>query len=83
MGLYRFHVRDAAGLVVDEEGTELPDLPAAFAEALRCVHELVDDTPIPAGMQLEIVDETGRVVLMVPIYGTGDGNPPRKQVQAA
>ena len=83
MSLYRFHVRDASGLVEDEEGTELPDLPAAFAEALRCVHELVDDTPIPAGMQLEIADETGRVVLMVPIYGTGNGNPPREQVQAA
>ena len=83
MGLYRFHVRDAAGLVVDEEGTELPDLPAAFAEALRCVHELMDDTPIPAGMQFEIADEAGRVVLMVPIYGIGNGNPRREQVQAA
>ncbi len=83
MGLYRFHVRDAAGLVVDEEGTELPDLPAAFAEALHCTRELMDDTPIPAGMQFEIADEAGRVVLMVPIYGIGNGNPRREQVQAA
>jgi hypothetical protein len=83
MGLYRFHVRDAAGLVVDEEGTELPDLPAAFAEALRCTRELMDDAFVSGEMQLEIADETGRVVLMVPIYGTGNGNPPRKQVQAA
>jgi hypothetical protein len=83
MGLYRFHVRDAAGLVLDEEGTELPDLPAAFAEALRCTRELMEEAFVSAGMQLEIADETGRIVLMVPIYGCSDGQPRRRQAQAA
>jgi hypothetical protein len=83
MSLYRFHVRDASGLVEDEEGTELPDLAAAFAEALRCTRELMDDAFISAGMQLEIADETGRVLLMVPIYGADEGNSRREQALAA
>jgi hypothetical protein len=83
MSLYRFHVRDASGLVEDEEGTELPDLAAAFAEALRCTRELMDDAFVSAGMQLEIADETGRALLIVPIYGTDAGHPRREQAQAA
>ena len=73
MGLYRFHVRDAFGLVEDEEGVELPDLYAALAEALHCTHELMEDTSvISAGMQFEIADETVRVILMVPLPRRGD-----------
>ena len=83
MGLYYFHVRDAFGLAEDKEGTKLPDLAAALAEALRCTRELMDDTPVSGGMQFEIADETGRVVLMVPIYGAGDGELRKEQAQAA
>jgi hypothetical protein len=83
MSLYRFHVRDASGLVEDNEGTELPDLYAALAEALRCTRELMGDTSVSAGMQFEIADEAGRVVLMVPIHGTGEGSPHKEQAHAA
>ncbi len=83
MGLYRFHIRHAAGLVEDEEGTELPDLAAAFAEALRCTRELMEDVSASGGLQLEIADEAGRIVLMVPIYGTGGSNPRKEQAHAA
>ena len=79
MGLYRFHIRHAAGLVKDEEETELPDLAAVFAEALRCTRELMEDVSASGGLQLEIADEAGRIVLMVPIYGTGGSNARKEQ----
>ncbi len=79
MGLYRFHVRDALGLLEDEEGTPLPDLHAALAEALRSAQEFLAEASATAGMQFEISDETGRVVLMVPI-STGA---PEASLQAA
>ncbi len=67
MGIYRFHVRDAFGVFEDEEGIDLPDLYAALREALLSVHELLADVPPAAEMQFEIADNTGRVVLKVPI----------------
>lgn len=67
MGLYRFHVRDAFGLVEDQDGTEFPDLYAALAEALRSTHEFLAEAASTPGMQFEIADNTGRVVLKVPI----------------
>ena len=67
LGIYRFHVRDASGLFEDNEGIDLPDLYAALAAALRSAHEfLAEGSPTP-GMQFEIADGTGRVVLKVPI----------------
>ena len=83
MGLYRFHVRDAFGLVEDEDGTDLPDLHAALAEALRCTRELMADAPSSGGMQFEIADETGRVVLKVPIQEIHDAAPRETSRQAA
>ena len=76
-------VDGSPGLVEDEEGTELPDLAAAFAEALRCTRELMEDVSASGGLQLEIADEAGRIVLMVPIYGTGGSNPRKEQAHAA
>jgi hypothetical protein len=67
LGLYRFHVRDAFGLIEDDESTEFPDLHAALAEALRSTREFLAEAPSTPGMQLEIADDTGRVILKVPI----------------
>ncbi len=67
LGIYRFHIRDAFGLIEDEEGTELPDLYAVLAEALRSTHEFLAEAASASGMQFEIADNTGRVVLKVPI----------------
>ncbi len=79
MGFYRFHIRDAFGLIEDQEGTELPDLYAALAEALRSTHEFLADGSSTHGMQFEIADDTGRVVLKVPIATEA----PQKQAKAA
>jgi hypothetical protein len=46
-----------------------PDLYAALAEALRCIRELMADASPLGRMRFEIADETGRVLLVVPIYG--------------
>jgi hypothetical protein len=80
---YRFHVRDAFGIVEDEEGMALPDLYAALAEALHCVGELMADPPSLPRMQFEISDEIDRVLLIVPIYGAGDSAPRKEQALAA
>ncbi len=83
MGLYRFHVRDASGLVEDEEGTELPDLHAVLAEALRCTREVMAEAPAVAGMEFVITDEAGRLVLTLPIQHMPGAQPTRAQGQAA
>ena len=71
LGIYRFHVRDALGLVEGNDGTELPHLYAALAEALRSAHEFLAEASATPGMQFEIADVTGQVVLRVPIGTTG------------
>jgi hypothetical protein len=67
MTLYHFHVRDALGLVEDEAGFDLPDLPSVHREALRSAREFCLDGPVLEPMAFEITDDTGRVVLQVPI----------------
>ena len=67
MPLYRFHLRDAFGLVEDEEGMDLPDLTSAFREALRSAREFSRDAEPASPMCFEIADEAGRVVLNVPL----------------
>ncbi len=67
MPLYRFHLRDAFGLVKDEDGIDLPDLASAFREALRSAREFGRDAEPASAMRFEIADEAGRVVLNVPL----------------
>jgi hypothetical protein len=67
MTLYRFHVRDAAGLIEDEEGIDLPDLASVFKYALRSAREFSAEAEPAADMVFEVADSTGRTVLTVPI----------------
>ena len=67
MPLYRFHLRDAFGLVEDEEGIDLPDLTSAFREALRSAREFSSEAEPASEMRFEIADEGGRVLLQVPL----------------
>ncbi len=67
MSVYRFHIRDASGLIEDEEGIDLPDLASAFRQALHSAREFSAEAPPPADMLFEIADSTGRTVLTVPI----------------
>ncbi len=67
MSVYRFHIRDASGLIEDEEGIDLPDLASAFKHALDSAREFTADVSPPTDMLFEIADSTGRTVLTVPI----------------
>ena len=67
MAIFRFHIRDQHGLVLDEDGIELPDALAAAREALRSAQEFFRDASAPTNMTFEITDETGRLVLAIPI----------------
>ncbi len=63
MSVYRFHIRDASGLIEDEEGVDLPDLAAVFRHALESARGFSEEAPL-----FEIADSTGRTVLTVPIF---------------
>jgi hypothetical protein len=41
MGRFYFHIREAGRLIPDDEGTDLPDFPAARREALLSARELL------------------------------------------
>ena len=43
MPLYYLHIRNGEKLEVDPDGTELPDLDAAFAEAMKVARELAGE----------------------------------------
>jgi hypothetical protein len=71
MCIYRFHVRDALGLVEDEEGVDLPDLFAVLKEALHSAREFLAEASALNGMQFEIADAAGRIVPRVPFQDLG------------
>ena len=67
MPLYRFHLRDAFGLIEDEDGMDLSDLATDFREALRSAREFGREAEPASPMRFEIADESGSVVLNVPL----------------
>ena len=67
MPIYQFHIRDQQGLILDEDGTELPDVLAALREAMKSANEFLTDASAPTDMAFEITDEAGRLVLTLPI----------------
>jgi hypothetical protein len=68
MCTYYFHVRDEIGLVQDQDGIDLPDLRTAAAEAMRSAREYVaDGCSALTNASFEIADDSGRIVLSVPI----------------
>jgi hypothetical protein len=67
MAIFQFHIRDQHGLVLDEEGVELPDAVAAVREAIRSADEFFAEASTPTNMSFEITDEAGRLVLIVPL----------------
>ena len=69
MGIYQFNLRDGHGVIVDEEGIELPDILSVVCEALRSATEFAAEAPVPDGMMFEITDEAGHLVLALPIRG--------------
>jgi hypothetical protein len=68
---YFFHIRTADGLIPDGEGTELPSLERARAEAIACAKEFAVEFP-PGGdgvrvKSIEVADEVG-AVFSAPIF---------------
>lgn len=67
---FHFHHRTRAGLIIDPDGSELPDLAAARAEAITAARHLWAEA-IVAGRdlpdeQFEIVDGDGPTLLSLP-----------------
>jgi hypothetical protein len=63
---YHFNIRDAAGLISDDEGSEFADLNAARAEARASARDLaVDDLRCGVPVhpwRIEIADDDGMVL---------------------
>jgi hypothetical protein len=71
---YHFHVREAAGLIPDDEGAEFADLKAARAEACASACDLAADDlrcgqPVDQ-WRIEIADDQGIVLDRVRITVT-------------
>jgi hypothetical protein len=71
MPRYYFHVHDGDGRDQDRVGTELPSIYEARSEAVNVARELCDlwdDLPPGAlnNMAIEVADETGQTVVVVP-----------------
>ena len=67
MPLYYLHIRNGDKLEVDPDGTELPDLDAALAEAVKVARELVDEVhDLGRDAVIEVADGSGETILTVP-----------------
>jgi len=68
--LFFFHVRDGDGLTEDPDGSELPDLRAAKAEAVVAAFEITAAVlragKTPGARRFEIRDKAGRTLATVP-----------------
>ncbi len=70
MPRFYLNIRDGEDLIEDPEGSDLPDLAAARAEALSAARELLAERlkagGVVNGQAMEIVDETGTVRAVIP-----------------
>jgi hypothetical protein len=71
MLLYYLHIRDGTELLLDPEGSNLPNLEAARAEAIEGARQLISEavrTGSPLHMQraFQIDDADGHTLLSVP-----------------
>jgi hypothetical protein len=68
MPMYYFHIRDGSTLETDPDGTELPDINAAHAEALKVAQELLSEVAdLGREAVIEVADGDGQTVLTVPL----------------
>lgn len=70
MPRYYFHVREAGERILDEEGTDLPDLNAAGSYAVHCAGDILRGTvrsgELPLSHAFEITDADGELLLVLP-----------------
>jgi hypothetical protein len=69
MRRYYFDLRDAAGLIVDDDGYELPDLAAVQWEAVLSLVDRSRDTSdgivqLRTDLEIEVRDDAGPVMQM-------------------
>ena len=63
---YHFNVKNESDIYVDNEGMNLPNLDAAYAEALRMARELITEVPeFGTCTFIQVTDRTGKTVLTV------------------
>lgn len=76
MPTFYFHVRDGAGLTEDPDGSDLPDLEAARAEALAAARDILAErikrAKNPDRRRFEIHDDAGRMLGTVPFLDALD-----------
>jgi hypothetical protein len=82
MPRYYLHIRSKDGLSKDPQGEVLPDIETALAAALRVIRRIraskLWSQLLPEAqrqMAIEIADETGQTVLIIPFCG-GKVQPP-------
>jgi hypothetical protein len=71
LSIFYLHIRDGDLLLMDVEGQDFPDVEAAHSEAVRSAREMLAEKlklgEIVDGQEIEIVDEAGDVVSVVPL----------------
>lgn len=70
MPRYFFHIKYGNTVVVDEDGIDLHNLDSARVEVLESIRQILSEPGMEyedvAGQKLEISDEAGETVLIVP-----------------
>ena len=69
MPIFYFHVYNGAGVAMDDEGQDLPDLAAAHKKAVEGIRSIISEEA-SAGLidltgRLEVADADGNVLLTV------------------
>ena len=67
---YFFHLRNDTAVVLDEEGLFLPNVEAMRGEVAQSIQEIISEPEFGqhglCGQELEIADEYGKTVMIVP-----------------
>jgi hypothetical protein len=67
VALFFFHLIGSQQVILDDQGTELPDVKAAEAHALRIVRELGRNSPAAHAQSISVTDARGTEVARVPM----------------
>ena len=71
MPKFHFHIRDASGVALDEDGMELPNLDAAREEAQEAARQILADAlkshKEVDGRKIEIAEEDGAVIEVIEV----------------
>lgn len=70
MTRYYFHIRDGNELIRDDGGLELPGTQDTLEACIICMREVLEEEEwryeISEGLHFDVVDDSGRSVLIVP-----------------